>query len=102
MKIPHGEWQTVAAVLANEEGERGLRASIDLLSGTPTNKALRITVNGEPVGQMDSLAVKTPCLTHLRVSVRYYMREQDDVRAEVFQDSGQSVDVEPGTLTISD
>lgn len=59
---------------------------------TTANKALRILLNGnDTIVQHDNIGVQTPAFTTMNVSCLYLFAANDTIQAQVFQDSGATI-----------
>ena len=59
---------------------------------TTANKALRIQLEGSTIVQHDNIGVSTPAFTTMNVSTLFYAETGNEVTADVFQDSGGTID----------
>ena len=88
MDIPTGEWQTVAAQLIEEPGCCLVQGSVSVVLPSHGNCAFRVTVNGDTIAEDTSLS-RWPRGCHLTAKALHVFGQGDDVRADVYQDSGQ-------------
>lgn len=75
--IPHQGYYQVGACVRTEP--------------TTANKALRITTGGTSIVEHDNIGVSTPAFTQINVSTIYHFATSATLQAEVFQDSGASI-----------